>query len=307
MRPSATRLTLGVATAILGAVMLSWAPAASATFPGENGKILFRKTGRQAGFWTVAPRSGELERIAKSRDGGDAQWGPNGKTFVYAEGGDIYLSRHGKKERVTSTPEPELAPSLSGPGGERIAYWTYDSEQPDNGGAQIWVMSRDGTNRRQITESNPDLIDQNPSFSPDGSLIAFDRRTSAPSGVDDRGVCVMRADGSDVNCLPEWVGSSFTPSFAPDGRSLTFVRDVNSGQVVVTFNLKSTRFREISPAYLHAENPAFSPNGKRIAYTGYGAKGQAIYVRDLRSERRTRLTPPRFDAHINPTLSWAAR
>jgi Tol biopolymer transport system component len=62
-------------------------------------------------------------------------------------------------------------------------------------GKDIWSMDADGSNQTQLTQS--DRIEFGSVFSPDGTMIAFDRE-----GPHDRfGVWVMPADGSSATRL----------------------------------------------------------------------------------------------------------
>jgi len=79
------------------------------------------------------------------------------------------------------------------PNGDLIAYTTYL-----NGVTHIYVMNHDGSQRRQLT--NTSANDDQPTFSPDGTQIAFRRWPMSPTHGDSD-IWVMDADGSNPRNL----------------------------------------------------------------------------------------------------------
>jgi Tol biopolymer transport system component len=66
--------------------------------------------------------------------------------------------------------------------------------------SQIWVMRADGSHKVRLT-GRRDTTDWFPTFSPDGTKIAFGRDAIHRHG-DSGGICVMDRDGSHVRCIP---------------------------------------------------------------------------------------------------------
>jgi Tol biopolymer transport system component len=63
--------------------------------------------------------------------------------------------------------------------GSMIAY----SDLDENGNLQGFVMDADGSNARQLTHGKGDGGFRGPSWSPDGSMIAYERDTSDNSQI----------------------------------------------------------------------------------------------------------------------------
>jgi Tol biopolymer transport system component len=141
-------------------------------------------------------------------------WSPDGKQLVYthqdagdAEGGfgeneQIWVMNadgsHAHALTTGSTPKHQRADWS--PNGKWIA---YASGQLNSEG--IWVMHADGSKPTQLTgckagDPTPCISDYAPTWSPDGTRIAFLRDYST-SGQTDRPVFVMNADGSDQHRL----------------------------------------------------------------------------------------------------------
>lgn len=122
----------------------------------------------------------------------------------------------------------------------------------------IFIMDADGSNVRQVTRGGDDSA---PSWSPDGSRIAFTRlRRSSLSvlvvDLEDNGVRQLTSDHFDEH-----------PSWSPDGRTLIFGR--SNDPALETWSIMSIRPDGSGLKLLHPGglNPAWSPDGKRILFT----------------------------------------
>ncbi len=97
------------------------------------------------------------------------------------------------------------------PDGTEIAFRSRRSGNPD-----IWVVSADGGEPRQVTD-HPGL-DQNPEWSPDGKWLVFQSLG--------RGSRLWRipAAGGEAEPVTE-EGLAYGPYWSPDGKEIYFVRD----------------------------------------------------------------------------------
>ena len=162
----------------------------------------------------------------------------------------------------------------------------------------LWVVGRNGGTARRLTSA--DGREENPVFSPDGSMIAF----NAPyDGNMD--VYVMPAQGGPAKRLTWHPGSDVVHGFTPDGNSVLF----ESPRSVHT-----TRFKHLYTVDVEGGVPervpvptgyksAISPDGNYLAYTPLseafhqwknyrGGRTSRIWIMDLDDLSVTEIPKP---------------
>ena len=114
--------------------------------------------------------------------------------------------------------------------------------------AELFVVNRDGSQRRQLTTNIVD--DMLPAWSPDHTRIAFARkaRPTKPS------IWVMTASGASQHRLR--FGTH--PSWSPNGSHLVFERD----GVIYTMTEHGRGLRRIT----RGTRPVWAPRGRKIAF-----------------------------------------
>jgi hypothetical protein len=186
----------------------------------DGAHILFAREGE---LFSTTP-DGSLPIPLESKVGGPA-WSPDGTriAFVRSVGseGDIALftmsASGGDARELLELPGQIRSPSWS-PDGTTIAF-TYDAREPrdDPGpgeppyvyaGDDIYTVPAAGGNPEQLTSAG---TDQDPAWSPDGSMIVFQSERNTATGPD---LYLMNANGSEqrrltttIHCLqcgPDW-------------------------------------------------------------------------------------------------------
>ena len=185
-----------------------------------------------------------------------------------------------------------VSPALS-PDGKKIAFVSLLPDQ----NSEIYIVDAEGTNLVRLTD-DPGL-DDDPSFSPDGSKILFD---SDRDGHKD--IYVMDADGNNVTRLTNNPGYDYNifPAFSPDGTQIAFesVRDGNPE--IYIMNADGTGQARLTNDPGEDLRPTFSPDGKTIAFDSNRDGHAEIYLMNVDGTNPVRLTTS-LAADYDPTFS----
>jgi Tol biopolymer transport system component len=209
---------------------------ASAAFPGQNGKIFFQSCGDPCGafnVYSVNPDGSGLENLTKG--------------LTAPEG----------------LPDDAFDPSVSADG-KRVAFGV-DSQAT----SEIWIMNSDGSEPLQLTKDN--LLDQEPTISPDGARVAWNQWSPFP-GYTDRDIWVMNANGSGQELLFNGFGTDLFPQFTPDGQTLVMASETGDMDIrkipsVPTMPPLTTATGVAEDNELLESQPSVSPDGSRVAFT----------------------------------------
>ena len=190
------------------------------------------------GLYTIrASDGGDLEQLTTYPNGTlDAQFTNDIPLGYSPDGSRILFDRNHKNDHgslfVVNTdgshlqrlnPRSLKVNSDQGPGwspdGSHVTFAAIFKESTANGtGTALYVVKSDGTDLTQITPSGLGAF--RASWSPDGSLIAFNSKWRA-----DFQIWVVHPDGSGRTSLTSGTADvSFTPEWAPDGTQLVFQR-----------------------------------------------------------------------------------
>jgi TolB protein len=166
---------------------------------------------------------------------------------------DIHVMdlRTKRTSQLTNHSAIDTSPSYS-PDGKLIVF------ESDRGGTQqLYVMRSDGSNPQRITFGNGRYA--NPVWSPRGDLIAFTRMYKGKFYIG-----VVRPDGSNERLITEAFHVE-GPSWSPNGRVLTYFKEVptgraNQGRQAKLYTIDLTGFNErllATPG--DGSDPAWSP------------------------------------------------
>lgn len=222
--------------------MLALGGPAHAAFPGANGKIAFlsdRDAVANAEIYAMNG-DGSEQRALTSSAGREwpAAWSADGKRLVYARSASLgeFPSRY--------------------------------LRQPTSEG--LYVMNADGS---EVTRLTSDGSDDNPGFSPDGSLVVFERNfgalwTVGSDGTGERELLAPRSPAAPA------LQSASTPVFSPDGSEVAFAGQADRAgggrkYEIFVMNADGTNVRQVTDTANGDESyaPDWSPDGGRIAFS----------------------------------------
>jgi TolB protein len=128
-----------------------------------------------------------------------------------------------------------------------------------DGNAEIYVMNRDGSNVRRMT-NNP-AIDEAPTWSPSGSQIAWvSDRTGQPK------IYTMNADGTGQRLLVG-EGRSDRPTWSPEPfNEIAYAQQSGPGYDIMVYSFATGKSIRVTDGIGSNQSPAFAPNGRHIAF-----------------------------------------
>jgi len=144
--------------------------------------------------------------------------------------------------------------------GSRVAY----SDLDEDGNAQVFVMDADGSNARQLTHGEGGVGEYSTDWSPDGSMIAYQRDTSDGPQI----FTVRVSDGVSTRVTNEPQGAVDPGGWAPGGGSIVFSTPDASipHYSALSLDLTTGQTRLIVP---DGSTPELSPDGAWIAFNSW--------------------------------------
>lgn len=285
----------------------------------DSGKIVFMKLNQNTlkELWMVNADGSNLEQLTNSPE--DIiwfRWSPDGKYILYLIGFKLWDLGVFNIDNSNQIPNLEFLNGMHlhngfslSPDGTKIAYqWKEDFYD-----WEIWVMDIDGSNRVQLTDSDGG----SPSWSPDGSQIAYHSGESCDWNYDDydddpylqgveggyirkvkitkiidlspvyncSGLWVMDADGSNQVQLTDFPISGEV--WSPDSSKLAFLHDREGGIWLVSADgsglnqlTNKSRGRSIE----------WSPDGSKIAFKSNQNGIYDLWLMDADGSNQVQLT-----------------
>ncbi len=284
----------------LVAITLGSTTSASAKDPAPDGRIAFEL---EREIYVMDSDGGNLVNLSRyAGHDGHPVWSPDGARLAFtstrdrvsgAAGVDIYVVelRSGRIDRVTwdSSGGP---PSSWSPDGTSIVYVSGLDGEIYSVAVATGAKARLTTKGDDPLPPYPAVSFDSPSFSPDGSHIAYTERSKnfvstggwPPKAVPvySGAIFVMGADGSSPTrltnaptasgSLVKWTDNDQFPAWSPDGSHLVFSSDRhgvdNHDLDLYVVNADGSGRYRLTTEEGFVGDPVWSPDGTQIAYSG---------------------------------------
>ena len=149
--------------------------------------------------------------------------------------------------------------------------------------AGSYTLYADGQNQTRLTDN--DVWDGSPSWSPDGSRLAF-----ASERDGNREIYVMDADGQNQTRLTDNDVWEWSPAWSPDGRLLAFVSERDGDFEIYVMDADGQNQTRLTDNGVWDGSPSWSPDGRLLAFVSRRDGNSEIYVMDADGQNQTRLT-----------------
>ena len=260
------RWLIGGAAAALALTMTPGTPASGGAFPGENGRITYTETLQGAG---------------------DQLW-------------SVYPEDPGSKVQLTSSNLDNYQSEWSSDGSQ-VVYVRSTADPVLN---DIYVASADGSNPQPVVQAV--RLGANPTWSPDGSQIAYTENLGT--------IHVVDADGSNKRTLvgadPNGTDFGADPQWHPDGNKIVYAKLLGANQAclsgldaqIAVMDTDGSNQETLTNNRCSSYEPMWSPTGNRIAFTSDSTNNEEIWAIDANGGNQQQLTD---DLEVDSSPAWS--
>lgn len=254
-------IIFGMLIVACAAMVCTFHSVAHATYPGQNGRIVFstERDGNREIYTMNSDGTNQIRITNNSSFDSEPTWSPDGDYIVFRSDSDgnreLYIMNAdgSNQTRLTNDASRDMQPMYS-PDGTKIIF-TSDRGQ-SAGQYRLWIMNTDGTG--QTLFSSGLVFGAQASWSPNGSKIAYNGNQGSGNEI-----FVVNADGTNIVQLTS-NGSGSAPDWSPSGSQIVFssaddlykINANGTGQVRLTFTGSTVR----------DNHPTWSPDGTKILY-----------------------------------------
>ena len=167
----------------------------------------------------------------------------------------------------------------------RIAYTSYVKTFP-----RLWTMDKDGNEKKEIATGVE--LNASPSFSPDGSLIAF---AGSASGNSD--IYVVNSAGGGLKRLTTTRALEASPDWSPTGRQILYTSDIGGTPQIYVMDAEGVNPRRLTYAGNWNDEGTWSPDSSRIAFACRNEGDFRVCVMDVSTGRTVEVAADGSEGH----------
>ena len=252
---------------------------------------------KEAAKWDVEKYKGQTKTFTINTNEGtwmNLDVSPDGTEIVFDLLGDIYKMsiNGGPAKLLTGGSAWDVQPRFS-PNGKYISYTSDKS-----GGDNIWIMDKDGANKKQITKETFRLLN-NATWMPNSEyLIARKHFTGYRSlGAGEMWMySIYGGEGVQLTKRKNDQQDAGEPNVSPDGKFLYFSEDVSPGPnfeyskdpngliyAIRQLDLTTGRLTNLIAEQGGSARPQISPDGKFMAFVKRVRLKSALYIQNLKT------------------------
>ncbi len=190
---------------------------------------------------------------------------PEGDEIVFDLLGDLYVmpiqgcQDDEQPRKLTSGISWDMQPRFS-PDGMWIAFTSDRQGKSQKSGDNIWIVRRDGTDLRQVTNETYRLLN-NPTWSPDGNYIVARKHFTGRRSLGSGELWMYHRAARDANAMegvqltkkPNEQKNVNEPVYSRDGRYLFYSQDTTPGDA---FEYDKDSNKQITPSNVWTFRPA---------------------------------------------------
>lgn len=277
-------------------------------------------TEQESAIYTLPVQGGQAAMIQRTPSAFVSQprWSPDGKQIYYsAPPGEGYAeginwtilasvpASGGEGEPVPGDLREKNIRLFNFSGGNRVSpdgktmiagAWTPEDVSSEYfiPMGRIWKIALDGTGSTQLTTMKGPFLDSDPSWSPDGTRIAFIRHKLMKGKTNDsmggEAIYIMNSSGGEPELLDSITAnkSIFSPVWSPDGKKIAcFIRikEPPFTNRIYIFDIGNRTATEIGEnqngVYSGHCELAWSPDSKRVAFNFNDNSNHGIKIMNL--------------------------
>ena len=252
-------------------------------------------------IWLMRAAGGEAMPLTEAKEGVlDYVWSPDGGKIAFTSKEALSEDDEEKKER-------------------RDDPLVYEDDARFN---RLWVIDVSSKDAVIQTEASAFTVKGRPSWSPDGTRIAF---TGAPTLWlrDSRDDVYVLPVGGAARKITENPGADRSPVWSPDGKAIAFLSIPNDSEPLpdgtliqpltnahlTIYDVQEGGLRDVSTGFDRIpSNSRWTPDSRRILFTAGDSVYREVFAYDVASRRYVKLTDERFVGlgSVSADGSWVA-